>query len=496
MTKAIVDALDPGSVDPEEYDRDETQAKVVEDDGGEAGLEDDEDWKLDFEEKQGSGKQERSELRIRNAPLITDERYKGKKVSRKALKRQAEDDEDEDELDEDEKEHESAEFGHLLEAGQSDEDSDRVSSDEGDDDEEEDHEVDDERGESSDESSGDQKIFSGSKAVGEEELNKGLAIRKQLGFWDVLVEFRIQFQKVLTRVNRFPQHDSWPEVEKAAGDDPEYKKSLRLATESLSDVLDSILEMQAKIMEKSLAAGNRHKGDQDHDEDPEPPRKRLKVEEYSEILRDNRGRCVPFRNETVDKWNEKTRLTSSGNKSSFAAFDLSTLKQIEHILQDQQRLVRRTQLRRSEYKVLLQPQNPPEQQQQQDHDANNGFYDTEIFDDDDFYHQLLKELIERKTSSGADGGLSSEGTEAGAVALGQRWLQLQRLRAKAKRKVDTRASKGRKIRYDIHAKLVNFMAPVAQPSRMSDESRRELFASLFKAPFRSSQQQQQPVNSV
>jgi len=32
------------------------------------------------------------------------------------------------------------------------------------------------------------------------------------------------------------------------------------------------------------------------------------------------------------------------------------------------------------------------------------------------------------------------------IAMGRQWLQLQRLRAKAKKKVDTKASKGRKIR--------------------------------------------------
>ena len=52
--------------------------------------------------------------------------------------------------------------------------------------------------------------------------------------------------------------------------------------------------------------------------------------------------------------------------------------------------------------------------------------------------QLLRELIERKmdTSEGGD-----------PVAMGRQWLQLQKLRAKAKKDVDTRASKGRKIRW-------------------------------------------------
>ena len=95
-------------------------------------------------------------------------------------------------------------------------------------------------------------------------------------------------------------------------------------------------------------------------------------------------------------------------------------------------------------------------------------YDAEIFDDDDFYHQLLRELIERKTEGITD-----------PMLLGQKWLQIQKMRNKIKKKVDTRASKGRKTRFDIHAKLVNFMAPVYCESVLTDDAKTELFKSIF-----------------
>ena len=103
-------------------------------------------------------------------------------------------------------------------------------------------------------------------------------------------------------------------------------------------------------------------------------------------------------------------------------------------------------------------------------DENNDDkeHDVEIFDDDDFYHQLLRELIERKTEDVTD-----------PLLLGQKWLQIQKMRNKIKKKVDTKASKGRKTRFDIHAKLVNFMAPVFVESVLSDDAKTELFKSLF-----------------
>ena len=51
--------------------------------------------------------------------------------------------------------------------------------------------------------------------------------------------------------------------------------------------------------------------------------------------------------------------------------------------------------------------------------------------------QLLRDLIERKMNYSES---------ADPVAMGRQWLALQKLRSKVKKKVDTKASKGRKIR--------------------------------------------------
>jgi protein AATF/BFR2 len=86
-------------------------------------------------------------------------------------------------------------------------------------------------------------------------------------------------------------------------------------------------------------------------------------------------------------------------------------------------------------------------------------YDAELFDDQDFYNQLLRELIERKTNSVSD-----------PIELSRRAIELQKLRAQNKRKVDTKASKGRKIRFDVHKPMVNFMAPMYRVT-MPEEAR-------------------------
>jgi protein AATF/BFR2 len=99
-----------------------------------------------------------------------------------------------------------------------------------------------------------------------------------------------------------------------------------------------------------------------------------------------------------------------------------------------------------------------------------GEEDAEGFDDADFYQQLLRDVIDARAD--ADGG----GGEA-------EWLAAQRAR-KARKVVDTKASKGRRLRYEVHEKLQNFMVPVPVPGQWHEQQIDELFASLFGRGFK------------
>lgn len=93
----------------------------------------------------------------------------------------------------------------------------------------------------------------------------------------------------------------------------------------------------------------------DHEEEiKSPPAKKRKVlEDYSEYLADLTDKYRPFRDSVIQKWNDKTRLASGKiGISKFAILEQSTLKQIEQILLDRDRLVKRTQTRRSKLPVL------------------------------------------------------------------------------------------------------------------------------------------------
>lgn len=90
---------------------------------------------------------------------------------------------------------------------------------------------------------------------------------------------------------------------------------------------------------------------------------------------------------------------------------------------------------------------------------------AEVYDDGDFYQQLLREVVDGPAGgrgAGAGGGVGGGlGVGAGAGALAVRRARAaSNSRARGYVADDgRRRSKGRAIRYDVHEKLVGFLAP-------------------------------------
>uniref|UniRef100_H9G6A3 Apoptosis antagonizing transcription factor n=1 Tax=Anolis carolinensis TaxID=28377 RepID=H9G6A3_ANOCA len=343
--------------------------------------------------------------------------------------------------------------------------------------------------------------FSEDKVV--EEVAKGKAVKNQIALWDQLLEGRIKLQKVLLTANQLPQPDTFPEFKTRGG--PEFSNALKNNYKALKALLRSLVDLQDELLHqysgtRHLVNGQQAKKESDEeipsspDEDAEDeeegemkkrvmqrlPKRKLEMEAYPEFAAKRFADFQAYRNSTLQKWHDKTKLASGKLGKGFSAFERSVLTQIDHILMDKERLLRRTHTKRSAYRVLGKPQQAPEtlpetlpgQKEAVPLTASNAHLkdlDEEIFDDDDFYHQLLRELIERKTSS-----LDPNDQ----VAMGRQWLAIQKLRSKIRKKVDTKASKGRKIRYHVHSKLVSFMAPIDHCT-MNDDARTELYRSLF-----------------
>lgn len=325
------------------------------------------------------------------------------------------------------------------------------------------------------------------------EIEKGNCIRNQLKLWENLLEMRIKLQKCIVTSNEMPQYDT----HKKLRSDVNFAKSVNDTKAKLTQVLNNMLQLKDLLLKqypetKNLFTSSKKKKTEENanednsmdeeipsdtedelgsekestneeaaEEAEEPvPRKLPKYNDYEKILRESHTSYAQYRDSVIRKWNDKTRIaTGTLNKSS----GQTTLKQIEFATSNMSKLRKRTQLKRSEYNILGKA-TPVE-----DNDGNRiQEYDLEIFDDDDFYHQLLRDLIEHKSSNVTD-----------PVQLSRQWIQLQNMRRKMKRKVDTRATKGRKVRYGVHNKLVNFMAPITIYDTWTDNAKTELYSSLF-----------------
>lgn len=217
-------------------------------------------------------------------------------------------------------------------------------------------------------------------------------------------------------------------------------------------------------------------------------RKKRKLGDFSNDLSKRFAVYGKYRNGVIQKWHDKTRLSLTHSKSQQPVS--LTLAQIEYLLKDKNRLIKKTQLKRSRYDIVGQASKDEfaDNPNGNDVDAERKIsedeeYCSEIYDDDDFYHQLLRELIEHKSADISD-----------PIQLSRQWIALQQMRSKMKRKIDTRATKGRRIRYVVHSKLVNFMAP-QKSNEWTEDSKNELFASLFGKQYEGSIENKKNVNS-
>jgi protein AATF/BFR2 len=480
LSECFVDLINPApaSFDPEDDIYPDTVAKVVENEDG-----------FSDEERNVNA------FRKRNIDLVEegDERYDGAKVSRKVLEMQGGDTGDELESS---KEGSSETDDSYTSGGDEDEN-------------QEDSRDEINMNKMLPENNEDRNIFQhiSSRSM-ETETEKGIAVRNQLNLWDNLLECRIQLQKTLTAANKLPQYNIFEQFTAQGGS--KFKAEIQQTKHTVTTLLENLITFQTemiksypetkKLYKKAKNEGHTSEvdkicgdiGEEDSDlsdDDNDEPQKQEELttkhrtlEYYSELISDHHKKYLEYRNATIQKWNDKTRvLVGKLSSRNFSTFEQSTLKQIEQIINNRQRLIQRSQLKRSSYSILGQELISQQQQQVNTEgsiastNADNlkteqeqsKEYSTEIYDDTDYYHQLLRELIERKSTDVTD-----------PVQLGRQWLELQKLRSKMKRKIDTRATKGRKIRYVVHSKLINFMAPVSQ-SLYSEEAKTELYNSLF-----------------
>lgn len=295
------------------------------------------------------------------------------------------------------------------------------------------------------------------------DVEKGVSIQNQLQIWEKLLEIRIHSQKFLLKANSLPQANYFQQL----SSHPEFNDAVKKTSANVENLLTKMCTLQKALVnqypEMKEVSLKRQRVDVSDDTD--------RVSKIAKKLESDYVDYKDYRNATISKWYDRTKVLTPGASKTLKqpAFDI--IRNIEGALSNRDELIKKTQVYKGGYEIIGMDTTTKEKSNASTADDLNGESEpviySEIYDDTDFYHSQLRELIEFKTN-----------TSTNPADMTKQFVELQKLRNKIKKVVDTRASKGRKIRYAVHNKMVNFMAR-NDPSEWSNEAKSELFSSLF-----------------
>ena len=286
----------------------------------------------------------------------------------------------------------------------------------------------------------DQKIVATSLAqTTKDEARKGQAVKKQQAAFDSLLNTRIKLQKTLVGVNTIV---GLP-VDELASECLEARQAIENAELAAFRLWLSLNEMREEL--RGAQTGEK--------------RKRNKFTEVTltvdlwEHTQTQDQNALAQRNAILQRWSAKAK--SSTTRADRGVMDRTAneptvIDALQESLSNRERLLKRAHTPRSCAPLQL---------------SNGITSDSKIYDDADFYGLLLKELLEQKSAD----SVATAGIDLSSSL---------RREARTKENVDTKASKGRKLRYTVHEKLQNFMAPEDRSS-WSERQADELFGGLF-----------------
>lgn len=344
--------------------------------------------------------------------------------------------EDEDEDDEEEEEEDGEEESEENDEG---DDNEEDEEDEDDEDDEDAESGDDERAQLRKMATEGQKsIMAAMSQAARADAEKGMAVRAQRRAFDSILNLRIRLQKALVAANSFGVVDNGRE------NGTEAYQAAEEAAVKLWNTIDSV---RLTFMPESSKAkvGEKRKRGIDIDTPSQAIWESMQIVE---------GAANSHRRKVLDKWSERVKKSSAAlsTRKLVSSETQSLVSALDEQLLGSERLVKRARTPRS---------CAPAQA------AKKVEEDPAIYDDADFYQLLLKELVDqRSTDTGAPG-------ESVATV---RWAALKE--TKTRKVVDRRASKGRKLRYTVHEKLQNFMAPEDRRA-WEEHAIDRLFGTLF-----------------
>lgn len=289
------------------------------------------------------------------------------------------------------------------------------------------------------------------------EKEKSIHALNQKILWDSIVDFRLEFQPVLDMAYRLPlplHHKGFCES------DQQISSTFNEISQQIKQLLVELSQLQSTLHSQPPQVLNQQV--------PQSPEDMLEWNQIDEEF----SRLIDGVGPIIDKWQAKTIYASGINSSKFKQINQSIIGQVNNILAPEGHS-RKSKFERCQTRTLAETERPfgqPLTKREDSQRENKAFIDPEIYNDSDFLEHLLRDHVHitGKIDSQSDG-------------LNQKYLNLRRLQRQKRasvKQVDRRASKGRKIKYVVHEKLVSFMPPQTYPSQ-DTAMVTHLFKSLF-----------------
>lgn len=258
------------------------------------------------------------------------------------------------------------------------------------------------------------------------DADKGNAVKEQRKAFDSLLSVRMVLQKALVATNSMTAVEGMETMETPN----EPYEAAEEAAIKLWNTLDGLRHELSKASSSAKAGQKRKRGIESS----------TMSSKIWERMQSSEVSVIDNRQTTLEKWSAKVRGSTAlpiSRKLNPAAPQQSITSVIQDQLANSDHLVKRTKLPRSCAPI------------QRDLKVTE---DPNIYDDGNFYQMLLKELVDQRRVESL--AAPAPGAEAGKA---MQWTAVKEV--KTRKNVDTKASKGRKMRFTVHEKLQNFMAP-------------------------------------
>lgn len=293
-------------------------------------------------------------------------------------------------------------------------------------------------------------LASGLSKAANDDVNKGQAVKRQNQTFDRLLDGRMKIQKGLTASEELAaQQDTASFTSDADAAIQDARDAALRLFNTIGSFRDSIAEAGASQSGPSKRKRPSHVDDADD------------LDSVWKCLKELEAESRPARQTTINRWSAKAKQSDPARnvKSKFldssSHDDRLTAVLDTFVINEQEKFFR--------------SHHTEGQEDEESASANS----LPAYDDSVFYQSLLRDLITARSAAST--------SDISASTLPPRLHPSGN--SQNKKAIDTKASKGRKIRYTVHDKLQNFMASEGDVGRdtamWTDRGKSEFFGSLL-----------------